>query len=60
MSAGDDRFTEWMRRVDSYLEAIAQCVSDDLPDWEWRDAFDDESTPEVAALAALRANGWPE
>ena len=34
-------FDEWMREVDRQLEADCGCGHADLPDFNWRDYFDD-------------------
>lgn len=38
----ESAFAEWMKKVDSALIAICEMGHDDLPDWAYADAFDDE------------------
>jgi len=50
---GFDQFREWMREVDAYLEQRLGMSSDDLPDWLYRDDYDDGLSPEEAAENAI-------
>jgi hypothetical protein len=41
-------FEQWMKKVDRLLENVLGIGSSDMRDRLWRDAYDDESTPEQA------------
>lgn len=47
-------FSAWMAKVDAVLGKMG-FHSLDLPDWRYRDAFDDGWSPARAAYAALKA-----
>lgn len=49
-------FTEWMKQVDAKIEKRVGfgIVSADLPDYCYRDEYDDGTTPAQAASAAIR------
>ena len=49
-------FEEWMRDVDLAVEAISGVSTLDLPDWGYRDAFEDGLTADEAADAILEEN----
>lgn len=53
MSDYDLKFLAWMRQVNLVLTRNCGLVSEDLPDWRYRDAFDDGYTPKEAAAKAL-------
>lgn len=42
--SGKLSYDEWMVKVDTLLLSH----HDDMPDWNWRDAYDDEMSPEEA------------
>ena len=42
-------FEEWMREIDSCLEALCGLGHMDLPDYMYRDAFDDSLDPAEVA-----------
>jgi Family of unknown function (DUF5419) len=46
-------FEQWMAEVDEVLVKKVGVSSADLPDWTYRDAFDQGSTPEEAADEAI-------
>jgi hypothetical protein len=48
-------FEEWKRRIDAYIYSECGMSSDDLPDWDYRDAYDDNIRPSVAARCAMNA-----
>jgi hypothetical protein len=48
-------FEEWMAKVDAKLIGVCYLDSQDLPDYCYRDAFDDGVSPSVAAMRAYRA-----
>jgi hypothetical protein len=48
-------FDYWLQRVNAYLVRKCGLGSDDLPDWCYRDAFDDGYTPSEAAREVIRA-----
>ncbi len=52
------KFQTWMLKVDAVLNATASVDSNDLADWTYRDAFEDEMPPEEAAQEVLVENGW--
>ena len=52
------KFQTWMLKVDAVLTATASINSNDLADWGYWDAFDDEMSPEEAAQEVLVENGW--
>lgn len=52
---GDDSaFEIWMKKVDQACEARFGISIHDLPDFCFRDAFDDGETPARVALEAIR------
>lgn len=39
-------FEAWMNKVDRYFSNnFGGLTSEDFPDWDWREAYDDELTP---------------
>ena len=50
-----EKFNVWMARVDALIEKSTGLSSMDLPDYCYRDAFDDGASPGSAAKAAIRA-----
>lgn len=46
-------FNEWMNKVDALLVRRHGLASNDLPDWMWKDAFEDEYSPEDAVVTFL-------
>lgn len=50
-------FGEWMRQIDLLLEIRLNLHSDDLPDFLWRDAYDEEQDTAEAVNNALE---WME
>jgi hypothetical protein len=53
-AAGDRSFAVWMLGVDRALRATTGFNHSDLPDWSWRNAYDDDLTPVNAAADALQ------
>ena len=51
-AAGDRNFAVWMFGVDRKLRATTGFNHSDLPDWSWRNAYDDDLTPDDAAADA--------
>ncbi|MAU84636.1 MAG: hypothetical protein CME34_22775 [Gordonia sp.] len=52
--AGDDRhFAVWMLLVDRKARNYSGHAVTDLPDWAWRDAYDDDLSPHDAFSDAL-------
>ena len=47
-------FTEWMKAVDVQVAVLCGCSADDLPDYCYADAYEDDATPRQAARAAVR------
>ena len=55
-SVGDKLdFNEWMRQVDREVESRAGVSYQDLPDWGFRDAYEDGMSPKAAAGRCIRA-----
>ncbi len=48
-------FDEWLKAVDDEVWAKAGMSHLDLPDWGYRDAYDDRRSPAAAARSAIRA-----
>jgi Family of unknown function (DUF5419) len=49
-------FDKWMAKVDAYIaNKFGGIDSNDLPDWNYEDAFEDGASPSAAAKAAIRA-----
>lgn len=48
-------FEEWKRAVDACVEARLGLGADDLPDFDYRRAYDAGRTPAATAAAAIRA-----
>jgi hypothetical protein len=58
IEVGDEKFQAWMREVDAAMEAEVGMGHADLPDWNYRDAFDDGMDAADAADEALAEAGW--
>lgn len=52
-----DTFEKWMSEVDDVVRGYCGLSHDDLPDWQWRTAFDDGLLPEEAVLMCLQEEG---
>jgi len=53
-------FREWMGQVDMAIDRMTGhqgLTSSDIADFEYRDAYDDEATPNETAREALEAEG---
>ena len=51
-------FTEWMKQVDTEVQKLTAGLSaDDLSDYCYADAYEDEMSPRSVARAAIRASG---
>ena len=48
-------FETWMQHVNAHLVRLCTMTADDLPDWGYRDAYDDGIRPAQAAMRAYRA-----
>lgn len=48
-------FEQWLKEVDRYVVALCGLGADDLPDWGYRNAYDDGVSPIAAARKAYRA-----
>lgn len=46
-------FGDWMEEVDAALERLSGMSSGDLPDWPYRDAYDDGLNPISVAREVL-------
>jgi hypothetical protein len=55
VQSDDLAFEAWMKKVDQACEARFGISIHDLPDYCFRDAFDDGETPARTALDAIRA-----
>jgi len=47
-------FEEWRACVDSWVVRLAGVSADDLPDWNYADAYAEREHPKVTARAAIR------
>ena len=53
---GDRTFEQWMAKVDAHIaKAVGGLTSEDLPDYCYRDAFDNRESPSACARKAVRA-----
>jgi hypothetical protein len=50
-------FNQWMREVDKWLMGNFGITHLDLTDYTYRDAYDDDATPEEAAREAVDYDG---
>ncbi|NED69869.1 hypothetical protein G3I15_54020 [Streptomyces sp. SID10244] len=50
---GDRQFAVWMLLVDRKVRNYTGHAVTDLPDWGWRDAYDDDLSPHDAFADAL-------
>lgn len=48
-------FEEWMAEVNRLMVGKCGMGSEDLPDWNYRDAYNDGLTPNQAANQAINA-----
>jgi hypothetical protein len=48
-------FAQWMHSVDLTIQRITGLSADDLPDYCYRDAYEDGLSPAQAARRAVRA-----
>jgi hypothetical protein len=48
-------YEQWFQEVDRLVQRLIGLGADDLPDWNYRDAYDDGVTPSRAAARAIRA-----
>jgi hypothetical protein len=53
--AANAGFDAWMAKVDAAIARKFGVDSNDLPDWNYLDAFEDGMAPAAAAKAAIRA-----
>lgn len=49
------KWEEWLKRVDAEVIRRTGLGIYDLPDWNWRDAYEDGSSAKRAAASAIRA-----
>lgn len=56
----DRKFEAWMDEVNAILVGAVGIESDDLPDWNYRDAYDDGADPRKVVHEVLEENGWEE
>ena len=50
-------FAEWMKKVDDAFDAKLEVTSADLPDFRYRDMFDEGAAPSEAVTAWLEEYG---
>jgi hypothetical protein len=50
-------YNAWMARVEAQLDKLVGCGSLDLPDWGYRDAYENGMTPSEAARDAVEEAG---
>ena len=48
-------YEEWKKKVDAELEKICGMDSDDIPDWDYIEAYNNKMSPKRAAKAAFVA-----
>lgn len=53
-----DAFKGWMDEVNAAMDDIAGVTSDDIEDYAYRDAYDDDLSARSAAKRALRNAGF--
>ena len=51
----DNGFETWLEQVNGYMARLCGMSAYDLPDWNYRDAYDDGVKPTTAAKRAIRA-----
>ncbi len=47
-------FDEWMQHVAWHINNMSGYLPDDLPDYCYRDAYDDGKSPKTTAKAAIK------
>lgn len=50
-------FEDWVARIDTELDALVGLSHDDLPDWDYRSAYEEEMSPKAAAMKAIKNAG---
>lgn len=50
-------FDAWMTRVNAAIDKLCGCDSDDLPDYDYYNAYEDMLSPSQAARKAIRNAG---
>lgn len=53
--AANPAYDKWMAKVDAFIARKFGVDSNDLPDWNYLDAFEDGMSPSAAAKAAISA-----
>ena len=53
-----NEYQNWLRQVDRELERTVSLSMLDLPDFNYTDAFNDETTPKEVADAVLKEAGY--
>ena len=51
-------FKKWMSEIDAAVGRLAWVSVYDLPDYNFRDAYESGDTPEQVAMDILEAEGW--
>lgn len=59
MMKNSKQFNIWMDEVDQAVLDIAGCSVHDLPDYLFRDAFQDGESPRHVACELLQQEGFP-
>ncbi len=49
----NDQFAQWLTEVDGAARDYSGRTLADLPEWGWRDAYEDDLSPAVAFTDAL-------
>lgn len=50
-------FEDWVARIDTELDTLVGLSHDDLPDWDYRSAYEEEMSPRAAAMKAIKNAG---
>lgn len=56
----NNSFREWMSKVDKEVDSIVGLSAEDLADIDYYELWEDGVTASVAALKALRYNGYEQ
>lgn len=48
-------FESWLKKVDAALLQLCGMTHEDIPDWDYYNAFEDDMTPVRAAKKAITA-----
>ena len=53
-----EKYDRWMKRVDTICWSRLGMSYQDMPDWNWRDAFEDGATPSEAVRDFMEDEGY--